>query len=109
MSHKEEAEVADEHGGDEEHGESEVSEAEHAEEEEYDSDQFVMHDPLQEELEEKCKSGCTAQNRVYEDCVKRISTASGHGNEQPHCIPQYLLYHQCLDKCVLPQLWQRLK
>ncbi|KAK8588671.1 hypothetical protein V6N12_023095 [Hibiscus sabdariffa] len=57
-------------------------------------------------LEDGCKPKCVKQLRSYEACVKRIQgDESGH----KHCTGQYFDYWSCVDKCVAPTLFPKLK
>ncbi|XP_022762934.1 cytochrome b-c1 complex subunit 6-like [Durio zibethinus] len=57
-------------------------------------------------LEEGCKPKCVKQLHLYEACVKRIQgDESGH----KHCTGQYFDYWSCIDKCVAPSLFSKLK
>ncbi|KAK8483008.1 hypothetical protein V6N11_007396 [Hibiscus sabdariffa] len=53
-----------------------------------------------------CKPKCVKQLRSYEACIKRIQgDESGH----KHCTGQYFDYWSCVDKCVAPSLFLKLK
>nr|VDD58834.1 unnamed protein product [Brassica oleracea] len=57
-------------------------------------------------LEEACKPKCVKPLLEYQACVKRIqSDDSGH----KHCTGQYFDYWHCIDKCVAPKLFAKLK
>ncbi|KAK8475008.1 hypothetical protein V6N13_117170 [Hibiscus sabdariffa] len=57
-------------------------------------------------LEDGCKPKCVKQLRSYEACIKRIQgDESGH----KHCTGQYFDYWSCVDKCVAPTLFLKLK
>ncbi|KAL4351906.1 hypothetical protein GQ457_06G026250 [Hibiscus cannabinus] len=57
-------------------------------------------------LEDGCKPKCVKQLRSYEACIKRIQgDESGH----KHCTGQYFDYWSCVDKCVAPTLFPKLK
>lgn len=57
-------------------------------------------------LEERCKSQCVKSLYEYEQCVKRVeSDDTGH----KHCTGQYFDYWSCIDKCVAPKLFKKLK
>ncbi|KAK7412105.1 hypothetical protein VNO78_03552 [Psophocarpus tetragonolobus] len=57
-------------------------------------------------LEESCKPKCVKPLLEYQACIKRI-----HGDEsgQKHCTGQYFDYWSCIDKCVAPKLFSKLK
>ncbi|KAH7518801.1 hypothetical protein FEM48_Zijuj09G0209600 [Ziziphus jujuba var. spinosa] len=57
-------------------------------------------------LEESCKPKCVKPLLEYQACVKRIQgDESGH----KHCTGQYFDYWSCVDKCVAPKLFSKLK
>ncbi|XP_002307493.1 cytochrome b-c1 complex subunit 6-1, mitochondrial [Populus trichocarpa] len=57
-------------------------------------------------LEEACKPKCVRPLLEYQACVKRIQgDESGH----KHCTGQYFDYWSCVDKCVAPKLFTKLK
>ncbi|PKI52975.1 hypothetical protein CRG98_026555 [Punica granatum] len=57
-------------------------------------------------LEESCKPKCVKPLLEYQACVKRIQgDESGH----KHCTGQYFDYWSCVDKCVAPKLFVKLK
>ncbi|GAB2216441.1 hypothetical protein Droror1_Dr00024214 [Drosera rotundifolia] len=57
-------------------------------------------------LEETCKPKCVKPLHAYQACVKRIDgDESGH----KHCTGQYFDYYSCVDKCVAPRLFSKLK
>ncbi|KAG5392287.1 hypothetical protein IGI04_022250 [Brassica rapa subsp. trilocularis] len=57
-------------------------------------------------LEESCKPKCVKPLLEYQACVKRIQgDESGH----KHCTGQYFDYWHCIDKCVAPKLFAKLK
>ncbi|KAG5246042.1 ubiquinol-cytochrome reductase complex family protein [Salix suchowensis] len=57
-------------------------------------------------LEETCKPKCVRPLLEYQACVKRIQDdESGH----KHCTGQYFDYWSCVDKCVAPKLFSKLK
>ncbi|KXG27802.1 hypothetical protein SORBI_3005G047000 [Sorghum bicolor] len=57
-------------------------------------------------LEERCKPQCVKSLYEYEKCVKRVeSDETGH----KHCTGQYFDYWSCIDKCVAPKLFKKLK
>ncbi|XP_014517607.1 cytochrome b-c1 complex subunit 6 [Vigna radiata var. radiata] len=57
-------------------------------------------------LEESCKPKCVKPLLEYQACIKRI-----HGDDsgQKHCTGQYFDYWFCVDKCVAPKLFTKLK
>ncbi|XVF68078.1 hypothetical protein PTKIN_Ptkin10aG0174200 [Pterospermum kingtungense] len=57
-------------------------------------------------LEDSCKPKCVKQLRNYEACVKRIQ---GDETGHKHCTGQYFDYWSCIDKCVAPTLFAKLK
>ncbi|KAH7836061.1 hypothetical protein Vadar_032372 [Vaccinium darrowii] len=58
------------------------------------------------ELEEACKPKCVKHLLEYKKCVKRIEgDESGH----KHCTGQYFDLWGCIDKCVAPKLFTKLK
>ncbi|KAJ7946675.1 Cytochrome b-c1 complex subunit 6 [Quillaja saponaria] len=57
-------------------------------------------------FEESCKPKCVKPLLEYQACVKRIQgDESGH----KHCTGQYFDYWSCVDKCVAPKLFPKLK
>ncbi|KAJ6730615.1 UBIQUINOL-CYTOCHROME C REDUCTASE COMPLEX 7.8 KDA PROTEIN [Salix viminalis] len=57
-------------------------------------------------LEDSCKPKCVKPLLEYEACVKRVERDdSGH----KHCTGQYFDYWFCIDKCVAPKLFSKLK
>ncbi|KAL9692000.1 hypothetical protein QQ045_012430 [Rhodiola kirilowii] len=57
-------------------------------------------------LEEGCMPKCVKPLRSYQACVKRVeSDETGH----KHCTGQYFDYWSCVDKCVAPKLFTKLK
>ncbi|KAK4790168.1 hypothetical protein SAY86_017472 [Trapa natans] len=57
-------------------------------------------------FEESCKPKCVKLLLEYQACVKRIEgDESGH----KHCTGQYFDYWSCIDKCVAPKLFPKLK
>ncbi|KAL9261710.1 Cytochrome b-c1 complex subunit 6-1, mitochondrial-like protein [Drosera capensis] len=57
-------------------------------------------------LEETCKPKCVKPLHAYQACMKRIDgDESGH----KHCTGQYFDYYSCVDKCVAPRLFSKLK
>ncbi|XP_058191861.1 cytochrome b-c1 complex subunit 6-1, mitochondrial [Rhododendron vialii] len=58
------------------------------------------------ELEEACKPKCVKSLIDYKKCVERIQgDESGH----KHCTGQYFDFWGCIDKCVAPKLFVKLK
>ncbi|KAJ4915844.1 hypothetical protein Rs2_01394 [Raphanus sativus] len=57
-------------------------------------------------LEESCKPKCVKPLLEYQACVKRIQ---GDDSGHKHCTGQYFDYWQCIDKCVAPKLFAKLK
>nr|CAB3459457.1 unnamed protein product [Digitaria exilis] len=57
-------------------------------------------------LEERCKPLCVKSLYDYERCVKRVEN---DGTGQKHCTGQYFDYWSCVDKCVAPKLFDKLK
>ncbi|GAB4827279.1 hypothetical protein Ancab_034168 [Ancistrocladus abbreviatus] len=57
-------------------------------------------------LEDRCKSACVKALHAYQACQKRIDgDESGH----KHCTGQYFDYWYCVDGCVAPKLFSKLK
>uniref|UniRef100_A0A453HMC8 Cytochrome b-c1 complex subunit 6 n=1 Tax=Aegilops tauschii subsp. strangulata TaxID=200361 RepID=A0A453HMC8_AEGTS len=57
-------------------------------------------------LEERCKPQCVKPLYEYEKCIKRVEADdTGH----KHCTGQYFDYWSCIDKCVAPKLFEKLK
>ncbi|CBI18191.3 unnamed protein product, partial [Vitis vinifera] len=57
-------------------------------------------------LEESCKPKCVRYLRAYEACENRVKEdETGH----KHCTGQYFDYWSCVDKCVAPRLFTKLK
>ncbi|TQD97619.1 hypothetical protein C1H46_016793 [Malus baccata] len=57
-------------------------------------------------LEELCKPKCVKPLLEYQACVKRIQ---GDETGHKHCTGQYFDFWSCIDKCVAPKLFQKLK
>ncbi|KHF98934.1 Cytochrome b-c1 complex subunit 6 [Gossypium arboreum] len=74
------------------------------------STSFAMADeePVDQKkyFEDGCKPKCVKQLRSYEACVKRIQ---GDESGNKHCTGQYFDYWSCVDKCVAPSLFTKLK
>ncbi|CAL9201884.1 unnamed protein product [Musa hybrid cultivar] len=57
-------------------------------------------------LEDSCKPKCARPLHAYQACVRRIKgDESGH----KHCTGQYFDYFSCVDNCVAPKLFPKLK
>ncbi|XP_024980509.1 cytochrome b-c1 complex subunit 6-like [Cynara cardunculus var. scolymus] len=57
-------------------------------------------------FEDLCKPKCVRAWLDYQGCVKRVEAdETGH----KHCTGQYFDYWQCVDKCVAPTLFAKLK
>ncbi|KAF7842664.1 cytochrome b-c1 complex subunit 6 [Senna tora] len=56
--------------------------------------------------EDFCKPKCVKPLIAYQGCVKRIE---GDDSGQKHCTGQYFDYWSCVDKCVAPKLFTKLK
>ncbi|XP_020244450.1 cytochrome b-c1 complex subunit 6-like [Asparagus officinalis] len=57
-------------------------------------------------LEDSCKPKCVRPLRAYQACVERIKDDES-GNK--HCTGQYFDYWLCVDSCVAPKLFHKLK
>ncbi|KAG7030998.1 hypothetical protein SDJN02_05037 [Cucurbita argyrosperma subsp. argyrosperma] len=57
-------------------------------------------------LEEACKPKCVKPLLEYQACVKRIQ---GDDSGHKHCTGQYFDYWSCVDKCVAPKLFTKIK
>ncbi|EOY16703.1 PREDICTED: cytochrome b-c1 complex subunit 6 [Theobroma cacao] len=57
-------------------------------------------------LEDICKSQCAKPMHDYGECAKRVS---GDESGSKHCTGQYFDYWTCVDKCVAPKLFAKLK
>ncbi|GLT85976.1 hypothetical protein SLE2022_041410 [Rubroshorea leprosula] len=57
-------------------------------------------------FEESCKPKCVKPLLEYQACVKRIQ---GDETGHKHCTGQYFDYWSCIDKCVAPKLFTKLK
>ncbi|XP_048226682.1 cytochrome b-c1 complex subunit 6-1, mitochondrial isoform X1 [Ricinus communis] len=57
-------------------------------------------------LEDSCKPKCVKPLIEYEACIKRIE---GEDPGQKHCTGQYFDYLSCVDRCVAPKLFSKLK
>ncbi|KAI4987674.1 hypothetical protein ZWY2020_028432 [Hordeum vulgare] len=57
-------------------------------------------------LEERCKPQCVKSLYDYERCVKRVENDE---TGQKHCTGQFFDYWSCVDKCVAPKLFEKLK
>lgn len=56
------------------------------------------------ELRKECAKGCTAPKKDYDACVKRIADR-GEGD----CEAWYFDYLHCIDKCVMPKIFNYTK
>uniref|UniRef100_A0A251TAA3 Complex III subunit VI n=2 Tax=Helianthus annuus TaxID=4232 RepID=A0A251TAA3_HELAN len=57
-------------------------------------------------FEDSCKPKCVRAWLEYQGCVKRVEAdETGH----KHCTGQYFDYWHCVDKCVAPKLFEKLK
>ncbi|WMV47595.1 hypothetical protein MTR67_040980 [Solanum verrucosum] len=57
-------------------------------------------------IEVSCKPKCVRQLKDYQACTRRIE---GDESGSKHCTGQYFDYWQCIDKCVAPKLFEKLK
>ncbi|MED6118797.1 hypothetical protein PIB30_006296 [Stylosanthes scabra] len=57
-------------------------------------------------LEDSCKPKCVKPLLEYQACIKRID---GDDSGHKHCTGQYFDYWSCIDKCVAPKLFPKLK
>ncbi|XP_038698902.1 cytochrome b-c1 complex subunit 6-like [Tripterygium wilfordii] len=57
-------------------------------------------------LEDSCKPRCVKPLIEYQACVKRIEDDD---TGSKHCTGQYFDYMFCVDKCVAPKLFTKLK
>ncbi|KAG9141618.1 hypothetical protein Leryth_015311 [Lithospermum erythrorhizon] len=57
-------------------------------------------------MEDRCKPKCVKQLRAYEACVDRIK---GDESGTKHCTGQYFDFYHCVDRCVAPELFKKLK
>nr|XP_034924517.1 cytochrome b-c1 complex subunit 6-like isoform X1 [Populus alba] len=57
-------------------------------------------------LEDSCRPKCVKPLLEYEACVKRVE---GDDSGHKHCTGQYFDYWFCIDKCVAPKLFSKLK
>ncbi|XP_021910070.1 cytochrome b-c1 complex subunit 6-like [Carica papaya] len=57
-------------------------------------------------LEEACMPKCVKPLLEYKACVKRIQ---GDESGNKHCTGQYFDYWSCIDKCVAPKLFEKIK
>eukprot|EP00984_Skeletonema_dohrnii_P007679 scaffold2801_cov106-Skeletonema_dohrnii-CCMP3373.AAC.6 len=64
-------------------------------------EEIVDHLPA---LKEACAKHCPAQNKAYEDCKGRIAKL-GEGD----CEAWYFDVLHCVDHCVAPQAFKKLK
>jgi len=60
--------------------------------------------PLKSELEKSCHPHCSNWWKEYEACGKRLLEKQHY-----NCAPQFFDYIRCVDKCVAPTLWKKLK
>ncbi|XP_015886421.1 cytochrome b-c1 complex subunit 6-1, mitochondrial [Ziziphus jujuba] len=58
------------------------------------------------DLEDSCQPKCVKPLLEYQACVKRID---GDDTGNKHCTGQYFNYWSCVDKCVAPKLFEKLK
>lgn len=67
--------------------------------------EYTEDDP-KPQLEEACKVDCLKEWHNYKACAERIkSDESG----EAHCTGWAFDYWRCIDKCVAPKLFARLK
>lgn len=114
----EDAEGNDEQGGDEEGGDDEdEDEDEHEEEDEddEDEDEEELVDPL-DALREECTKSKHCQPYVhhYEECVERVTKAQEqegyeHQAYKEDCVEEYFHLQHCVNDCVAPKLFYKLK
>ncbi|KAM0937060.1 putative cytochrome b-c1 complex, subunit 6, ubiquinol-cytochrome C reductase hinge [Dioscorea sansibarensis] len=56
--------------------------------------------------EDTCKPKCVRPLRAYQACVERVK---GDETGHKHCTGQYFDYWSCVDACVAPKLFDKLK
>ncbi|KAH9913253.1 ubiquinol-cytochrome C reductase hinge domain-containing protein [Fomitopsis serialis] len=79
----------------------EGGEAEAAEEEEEEPEDILP--ALREECEESAK--CKSATEHFRHCEERVSSGNGHKHED--CIEEFMMH--CVDGCVAPKLFAKLK
>jgi len=81
----------------------ETVEAESAEEEEEEEPE----DPLPE-LQEECKGGkCAEAAKHFAHCEEKVN--SGQGFQHEDCVEEFYHMMHCVDACVAPKLFAKLK
>ncbi|RLV86114.1 Cytochrome b-c1 complex subunit 6 [Meyerozyma sp. JA9] len=110
----EDAEGNDEQGGDEEGGDDEDEDEEEDEDDE-DEDEEELVDPL-DTLREECTKSKHCQPYVhhYEECVERVTKAQEqegyeHQAYKEDCVEEYFHLQHCVNDCVAPKLFYKLK
>ncbi|CAO2831040.1 unnamed protein product [Amaranthus hypochondriacus] len=71
----------------------------------YTMSNYELVDPRRD-IEDSCKPKCAKSLHTYQVCAKRIESDE---TGVKHCIGQYFDYWQCLDHCVAPKLFGKLK
>jgi ubiquinol-cytochrome c reductase subunit 6 len=61
-----------------------------------------------ESARETCKPSCSKLLEAYEDCATRFAK-NGPVEGKENCQYQYFDYWKCMDSCVAPKLWKKLK
>jgi ubiquinol-cytochrome c reductase subunit 6 len=56
----------------------------------------------------KCEPGCVGFKKALDACAARVETLK-EKHPDANCELQYFDYQACLDKCVAPKLFQKLK
>eukprot|EP01132_Coremiostelium_polycephalum_P007805 gene7805-9607_t len=62
---------------------------------------------VKQPIVEECNKGCTKYFTAYEACSKRVEALVD--DEKANCLGQFLEVVQCVDSCVAPKLFAKLR
>ncbi|KAI1337053.1 ubiquinol-cytochrome C reductase hinge protein-domain-containing protein [Xylariaceae sp. FL0016] len=87
-----------------------AGEEEEEEEEEEEDDEEELVDP-KEKLEEECTNSkqCAPAKHHYDECVERVTNASGDDEGKEDCVEEFFHLAHCATQCAAPKLWSALK
>ncbi|KAK3937853.1 ubiquinol-cytochrome c reductase complex 17 kd protein [Diplogelasinospora grovesii] len=93
-----------------ESAEEQPAEEEAAEEEEDEEDEEEIVDP-KEKFEEECKESkqCAPAKHHFDECVDRVTNASGDSEVKEDCVEEFFHLAHCASQCAAPKLWSVLK
>ncbi|PQE12206.1 hypothetical protein CJF31_00000377 [Rutstroemia sp. NJR-2017a BVV2] len=83
------------------------------EKEDEEEDEEELEDP-KEKFEEECKesAGCAPAKHHYDECVERVTGASGSTDKKhpgEDCVEEFFHLAHCATACAAPKLWNTLK